>query len=182
MNKRLIAVAFACAVSALVPRAASAQTFLTAAGGITTGGDAPAQKFTGAFDLTIMGKVLGVEADIGYTPDFFNEQTGVALVADSNVTTLMANLLVGVGGGPVRPYFTIGTGLLRSRVTGDLLNDVHTNDWGLNAGVGVMGLLGDHWGLRADGRYFRALQDNQNAVSIGSFDFWRVTGGIVFKF
>jgi opacity protein-like surface antigen len=134
-----------------------------------------------------MGAVAGFEIDFGYTPDFFNQESAFAIIADSNVTTLMGNLVVGVGAGPVRPYGVIGMGLIRSRVDGgDLFDDISTNDTGFDAGFGVIGMLSDRVGLRGDLRYFRSLQDPTDDddfdVSLGNFDFWRATGGISFRF
>ena len=55
--------------------------------------------------------IIGVELDFGYSPNFFEDTAGAGdfEFGDSNVTTLMGNLLVGVpvGGqvGPgLRPY------------------------------------------------------------------------------
>lgn len=178
----LSAMLFLCAPSA------NAQTFLTPYAGATFGGDAPTTKPTAGASLTFMGKVAGFELDFGYTPDFFNEDDDdVVLIGDSNVTTLMGNLVIGVGGGPVRPYGVVGLGLLRSRVDGgDLFEDVTTNDFGFNAGFGVIGMVSDRVGFRGDLRYFRSLQDEEVDddvdVEIGSFDFWRATAGISFRF
>jgi len=46
-------------------------------------------------------------------------------------------------------------------------------------------MLGPRVGLRADARYFRRLSDGGNNdvdLALGSFHFWRVTGGLVLKF
>jgi opacity protein-like surface antigen len=140
-----------------------------------------------------MGDMAGLEIDLGYTPDFFNEAgDAIILVGDSNLTTFMGNLVVGNGGdGPVHPFFVAGVGLIRSRVDlGDLFQDVSTNDWGLAVGGGVTGMLSDHVGLRGEVRYFRSLEDPELPdpededpfqVAIGKFDFWRATVGVVFR-
>src|SRR5262245_65695390 len=80
-----------------VPAPAHAQTFFTPFAGATFGGSAPSSKFSTGASITFMGKAAGFEAEFGYTPDFFGEQTDFALVADSNVTNFMANLMVGPG-------------------------------------------------------------------------------------
>lgn len=187
MRKLLIA---ACAAGVLVgvsPARAEAQTFLTPFAGVTFEGDAPANKLTYGAGLTFMGDAAGFELDFGYTPDFFNQEADVALIADSNVTTVMASLVVGPGDGPVRPYGVAGVGLIRSRIGAtDLFDGVTTNDFGVNAGVGVMGTVGPHVWLRGDVRYFRSLQDPSNDndldVTLGRFDFWRGTVGVSFEF
>jgi hypothetical protein len=188
MRSFLIAATAGFLFLACAPSPAQAQTFLTPFAGATFGRDAPTSKFTSGVSATFMGKAAGFEVDFGYTPDFFNQHSGLTIISSSNVTTLMGNLEVGVGAGPVRPYGVVGVGLLRSRVGGasDLFTNVTTNDFGLDAGVGVMGMFSRHVGLRGDLRYFRSLQNSSSSdsfsVSLGKFDFWRGTVGVSFRF
>lgn len=186
MRMLLIRSALVAAIALALPAAASAQTFLTPYAGATTGGDAPTSKATGGVSLMFV-KTVGIEVDFGYTPDFFDENDDLSLVADSNVTTLMANLAIAPGEGPVRPYGVAGLGLLRTRIeTGDLLEDVDTNDLGLSLGGGVIGMFSDNVGVRGDVRYIRRLQDPEDDdeldLEVGDFHFWRVTGGVTFRF
>jgi hypothetical protein len=64
--------------------------------------------------------------------------------------------------------------------------DVDRNDFGVDAGVGVIIPLGHTVGLRGDFRYFRnigdAEPDNEFDLDFGSFDFWRATGGLSINF
>lgn len=187
MRKLVPAAGLSLVLALGVAAPAHAQTFFTPFAGATFGGDAPAKKFSTGASLTFMGRVAGLELEFGYTPDFFGEQTDFALVADSNVTNFMANLMVGPGVGRVRPYGVGGVGLMRTRVnTNDLFDDVATNDFALNLGGGVFGLISDHVGVRGDVRYFRRLQDPSNDndfdVALGKFNFWRAYGGVTFKF
>ena len=187
MQKLLIATGLAVALVGVVPADARGQVTLTPYGGMVFGGDTPSSTLTTGVSLTFMGDVAGFELDLGYTPDFFNEVGEVALIADSNVTTFMGSLVVGVGQGPVRPYVQAGTGLVRSRTDlGDLFDAVSVNEWGVTIGGGVTGLLSDHVGLRGDVRYIRSLEDpepdDDRDVVLGKFDFWRATAGVVFKF
>lgn len=76
-----------------------AETFVTPFAGATFGKDAPTSKFSTGASLTAMGNVAGLEVEFGYTPNFFNQQD----VSHSNVTSLMANLVIGPGHGPVKP-------------------------------------------------------------------------------
>jgi len=166
---------------------ARAQAFLTPFAGVTFGGNSANNEFSTGLGLTFMGAVAGVELELGYTPDFFGEQQGTALVADSNVTSLMGSILLGLGAGPVRPYVAGGVGLLRSRLdVDDLFDDVNTNDWGLSAGGGLIAMMSPRVGIRADARYFRRLSDpspdNDIDVTIGNFSFWRASAGLTFKF
>jgi Outer membrane protein beta-barrel domain len=136
--------------------------------------------------------VIGAELDLGYAPSFFGNQ---GTFGSNYVFDLMGNLIVGIPvggthGAGVRPYGTIGVGLLRSQVTGGVngLTQISNNDWGMNAGAGVMGFLSDHVGLRGDVRYFRNFDDNStltgpNGVNIdfGAFHFWRASFGVVLR-
>jgi opacity protein-like surface antigen len=187
MRSATFAAVVALMLVGLAPRTADAQVSLTPYAGATFGADAPTTKPTIGAALTFMGDVAGFEVDFGYTPDFFDEDEDVVLVGDSNVTTFMGSLLIGIGNRPVRPYGAIGLGLLRSRVDGgDLFDDVSTNSFGFNAGFGVTADVSDRVGFRGDVRYFRSLEDPEADddfdVEVGNFDFWRATGGITFKF
>src|SRR5687767_13167621 len=81
--------------------------------------------------------VIGWEADLAYTPEFFegDDDDLDAFDGDSNVTSIMANILVGIPiggqtGGGVRPYFAGGAGLLQSRVEDpDALFEIDNNDF-----------------------------------------------------
>jgi len=188
MRKLLITGALALGLVASTAGRANAQVQLTPFAGVTFGDSAPATKFATGADLTFMGRIVGFEFDLGYTPDFFNENPDFALVGDSNVTTFMGNVIIGVPAGRVKPYGLFGVGLVRSRVSdaAGLFEDVTTNDFGLSIGGGVMGMVSNHIGVRGDVRYLRSLQDNEPDnnldITIGKFGFWRTTAGLVFKF
>jgi hypothetical protein len=137
--------------------------------------------------------VIGWEADLAYTPEFFegDDDDLDAFDGDSNVTSIMANLLVGIPvggqtGAGVRPYFAAGAGLLQSRVEdADALFEVDNNDFGINLGGGVMGFMTDNVGFRGDLRYFRAFgedtRNDQFDLDLSDFDFWRGTVGVTFR-
>ena len=135
------------------------------------------------------GGVIGVEADFGYAPNFFGNQ---GTYGSNSVSDLMGNLIVGIPAGGthgagVRPYFTVGAGLLRSQVDGptSTANSISNNELGMNAGVGVMGYFSHHFGIRGDVRYFRNVTDNSTAnnlnLNVGAFHFWRASIGIVLR-
>jgi opacity protein-like surface antigen len=138
--------------------------------------------------------IVGFEVDFGWSPNFFENTIGPGNFefGDSNVTTLMANVLVGapVGGqtGPgIRPYGSGGLGLIRSQVDGgDFFNDLSTNDLGFNVGGGIHGFFNDNIGIRGDIRYFRSLADNEPDdefdLALSDFDFWRATVGLTIRF
>ena len=207
VRKLLLVSILAVLALAAAPRRASADWYLTPFVGGNVGGNA---NFGGnnSFDdeverrvdvgasLGWMGKgIAGFEVDYGWSPNFFQNTTGSGNFAfgDSNVTTLMGNVVLGIPiggqrGGGVRPYVTGGAGLLRSNISGStFFNDLHTSDFGMNVGGGVHGYLNDHVGLRGDLRYFRLLQDNSPAandldLALSSFNFWRASIGVTFRF
>jgi opacity protein-like surface antigen len=138
--------------------------------------------------------IVGFEVDFGWAPNFFENTIGPGdfEFGDSNVTTLMGNVLVGapIGGqsGPgIRPYGSGGIGLIRSQVDGgDFFDDLSTNDFGFNVGAGVHGFFTDNIGIRGDIRYFRSLADDEADdefdLALSDFDFWRATVGVTFRF
>jgi opacity protein-like surface antigen len=187
MRKLLLTAGLAALLVAVTPERTFAQASVTPFAGAVFGGDAPDTTPTGGVALTYMGRFAGFEAELGYTPDFFGENDDVVLVGDSNAMSLMGNLLLGHGQGPVKPYFAVGAGLLRMRVDGgDLFEDVTSNSFGVNVGAGLIGHISEHIALRGDIRYFRSLEDEDPDddvdLEIGKFDFWRAYGGVTFSF
>jgi opacity protein-like surface antigen len=178
----------------LAPASARADWLFTPNIGGGFGGDASGREHL-TYGATIgwMGAgIFGWEADFAYTPEFFeSEDTDLDLIDNSNVTSFMANAVIGipVGGqrGPgFRPYFTAGAGILSRNVQGDDdLFEVNNNEFGFNLGVGAMGFATDHVGFRGDVRYYRSLEDpdedNEFDVGVGNFDFWRATAGVTFR-
>jgi len=138
--------------------------------------------------------VFGFEVDFGYSPNFFENTTGSGNFefGDSNLTTLMGNLLIGVpiGGqhGPgFRPYAVGGVGIVKSRIgsSGDFFN-VDSTNWGFNVGAGAIFFFSDNVGLRGDVRYFRSLEDVEPLddfnIGLADFRFWRGTLGVTIRF
>lgn len=203
--KIVMTMALSALVVGMVPKTASADWLFTPFVGANFGGNANFGDFA-TFDdeverrvdfgasLGWMGKgIVGFEVDFGYSPNFFQDTNGDANFefGDSNVTTLMANVLVGapIGGqhgGGIRPYASGGLGLMRASATGSsFFNDLNTNDFGVNVGGGVQGFFSDNVGIRGDIRYFRSLQDNEPDgefdVALSDFNFWRGTVGVTFR-
>jgi opacity protein-like surface antigen len=188
---------------------ASADWLLTPYLGITFGGNADfgdvgdfednfEKKVTFGGTATWMGAgIIGAEVDLGITPNFFAFTTGDADFdfGDSNVTTLMGNLVIGapIGGteGPgFRPYGSGGIGLLRTSIDAfDIFDELSENELGLNVGGGAYFFFSDNIGIRGDVRYFRALQGDDDdddddfiELDLDNFDFWRGTVGVTFRF
>jgi hypothetical protein len=139
--------------------------------------------------------VAGFEVDFGYAPNFFESTEGDADFdyGDNNLTTVMANLVLGApiggqSGAGIRPYASGGVGIIRSRINDaeDLFGDVSSDDWGFNVGAGITGFFADNVGIRGDVRYFRSLQDNEPDdeldVTLGDLRFWRGSVGVTFRF
>jgi opacity protein-like surface antigen len=99
----------------------------------------------------------------------------------------MSSVLVVPKIGPVRPYFLIGAGLIKSHVefTPTSLLTTDNNQFGWNIGGGVMGFFTEHVGVRGEIRHFHSFQDKEIfGFSLGSqkLDFGRASGALVFKF
>ena len=153
------------------------------------------QKAMFGASLAWMGAgVLGFEVDFGFSPNFFENTSGSGdfEFADSNLTTVMGNIIIGVPiggqhGVGFRPYAVGGVGLVKSRLgsSGDLFN-VDSTDWGFNVGAGAMFFFSDNVGVRGDVRYFRSLEDVEPIddfnIGFANFRFWRGTLGVTIRF
>ena len=133
--------------------------------------------------LGSMGTIFGFEEDISYAKNFFGETPA----GDNSVLTLMSNMMIGVGAGPVRPYFVGGVGLIRPHVssfTGSIVSfDGDQNTFGYDIGGGITGLFGSHVGIRGDLRHFKTMQDLDLFIfSNQKLDFWRASVGLALNF
>jgi len=185
---------------------ASADWLLTPYVGVTFGGSANFGN-VGSIDDNFERKVaygvnaawmgagaIGFEIDFGTTPNFYENTVGTGDFdwGDSNVTTLMANLVVGapIGGQSglgFRPYGSAGIGLLRSNVSSrGIFDAVSTRELGVNFGGGAHVFFSDNLGLRGDVRHFRGIQssDDDGLFDLRARDlnFWRGTLGVTFRF
>jgi opacity protein-like surface antigen len=167
------------------PRA-SAETILTPYAGIVFGSDVNEEHGVYGGSLAFTGGVLGFEVDYGYSPNFLGGDRNV--IPDNNVSTLMGNLMfTGRVSDNSRIYGVVGAGLLKTRVDdADDFFDVDRNDFGMDVGGGIIVGLSDRVGIRGDIRYFRNVgdeePDNEFDIDLGSFSFWRATGGLSFTF
>lgn len=181
----------------LLPAPARADWLFTPNIGSTFGADADGrEQLTYGASIGWMGEgIVGFEADLQYTPEFFaNEDGALDLTGDANVLTFMGNAIFGapIGGqtGPgVRPFGIVGIGLLsRNQDEPDEVFNIDSNEFGFNIGGGVMGFLTDHVGLRGDVRYIRSFEDFEETpgdvdpdFDVGDFDFWRGNFGVSFR-
>ena len=161
-------------------------TMLSAHAGAAFGGDLDSSPTTYGGALTFMGDgAFGFEIEGAYTPDFFPDE-GIAF-DENNVSSLMANILLGTGSERGKVFLTVGGGLMKSRAADvDDFFDVDSNDFAASAGVGGIGYFADNLGVRGDVRYFRNLgdpePDNEFDIDFGEFSFWRATAGLVLRF
>ena len=143
----------------------------------------------GAIGGTFNG-IFGAEVDMAYARQFFGDND---VLGDNYVFTLVPSIIVGVpvGGesGPgFRPYGTAGFGWIRRDLSISGVRAIKDNDLGYSVGFGVDGFATDHFGIRADYRYFRTVSadESSNVVGIsldrGTFSFSRGTIGAVFRF
>jgi opacity protein-like surface antigen len=182
----------------VAPVAARADTLAVPFVGINFGGNSGrdlsrainADRFDWGVSLAYMGGgILGVEADVAHSPDFF----GKSDIAGSSVLTATGNLVIGVPiGGQTgigfRPYVLGGLGVIRSKV--DVLVDSRSfaqSDSAWSFGGGAMFFFGTHVGLRADLRYFRTFgRLNLDLIDIvekhGRLDFARASAGFILRF
>lgn len=207
VRKVIITATLVLITTVATPRKASADWLLTPFVGWNWGGSAnflDLEDFDDEFEqkvdlgasLAWMGAgIVGFEVDFGYTPNFFENTAGSGNFefGDSNVTTLMGNVIIGVPiggqhGVGFRPYAVGGIGLIKSRIgdAEDFFN-IDSTDWGINVGGGANFFFTDKFGIRGDLRYFRSLEDVEPADEFGSlgladFHFWRGSVGATFRF
>ena len=206
VRKLFVSAALAALVVGATPGRASADWLFTPFVGSAFGGNANFGDFNNFDDeferrvtfggsLGWMGAgIIGAEMDFGWTPNFFENTSGDGDFdfGDSNVTTLMGNLILGVPlggthGFGIRPYASGGIGLIKSRVDGGtFFNDLTTNDLGFNAGAGLHMFFSDSVGIKGDIRYFQSLQDDEPDdefdIGLRDFHFWRASVGVTFRF
>ena len=185
-------------LTAAAPAAARADGLLVPFAGVNFAGNSgtelanaiDAQRFNWGASLAFMGGgVLGLEADVSYTSDFF----GKTDLGGSSVLTATGNLLFGIpiggqSGVGFRPYALVGLGVIRSKV--DVLGDVlrlDNSDLAWDFGGGAMFFFGSHLGLRADLRYFRTFGDvDFDLIDLvegsQSLDFARASAGLILRF
>ena len=167
---------------------ASAQGFVGGMIGYNFGGDSGCPEITNCEDKNFnwavsagsLGGLFGFELELAQVPDFFGETPG----SDSSVLTVMGNFMLAPRFGPVQPYGTIGIGLIKTDAELSGLFDEGDNNVGWNIGGGLLILIGDHFGLRGDVRYFHAFEALEllGFESDTKIDYGRFAGGVIVKF
>lgn len=132
--------------------------------------------------------IFGLEGEFGHTPRFFEQSGNSDLIARSNVTTLMGNVIVAVPRritrDSLRPYAVGGVGLMRVSIddVSDLL-PVRENLLALTVGGGAIGHLTNRTSIRIDLRHIRNIKEHDPQVTPGflqltGLGFWRATVGV----
>lgn len=132
---------------------------------------------------------LGFEIDFAYWADFF--ETEETLGSKTSITTVMGNLVVGGARprGPA-PYVSGGVGLIRANIDSptNLLDNLTSNDFGMNVGGGVNAMFASNIGIRGDYRYFRSFRKEEVdddfpdfGIDLAEFSFWRGSVGVVIR-
>jgi hypothetical protein len=197
VNVRLVALTMVL----LAPSAASAEWQIKPFLGVTFGGGTTLLDLEGAVgsanvavgvSTLLIGDTVGVEADLGYAPGFF--QSGdrqQPLVVASGVTTLTGNVVVAMPRHltqyTLRPYFVGGAGLMHAR-SEDFFGalPVATTLPAVDVGGGVTGFLTSRFGVNWDVRYLRSFRgaDAGSGVSFGAetLSFWRANMALAIRF
>lgn len=192
---RRVVIPFVCALALLyAPRTASADILLTPFAGVSFLDD---DNNNLSYGVGIsLGGLIGFEGEVGRTTLGETPVIGQRLNIEAGITTWMGNIVVRFPSGPVQPYFTGGLGLIRATSDLELASVAPTlslsgQTFGMNYGGGLYLFPSPSFGIRADVRYFRtigelSLDDVDDLLGfdlpLPDFDFWRVTGGVTFKF
>jgi hypothetical protein len=136
----------------------------------------------------VMGEIIGVEADVGHAPGFF--QSANNLVLHSRVTTLSGNIVVAMPRRlteyTLRPFFVAGGGIMRARAE-DFFGALPVSDTlpAIDVGGGVSGFVTDKVGVAWDLRYFRSVAGNDR-IGESNFgqrlSFWRASMALAFRY
>src|SRR5262245_20610898 len=179
-------------------RASAQDWIVTPFAGFKIGGDtnfvdldqgAGATKLMFGGSVGLLGDgILGIEADFGYSPGFF-ETDRSRLVISSSVTTLMGQVIVTtpreLTRESLRPYVIGGLGLLHAGIH-DVAGvfQVDSNLLGLSIGGGVIGPITARTSLRFDLRHFKNISKEDTTVGFGTtrLAFWRLTGGLMLRY
>ena len=189
--RRLVKVVVAVVLlTAMMPAPASAQGFISPFLGYNYSGDAGCPSFRGCEDKNLnwgaslgsLGRAAGFELEFSYANDFYGRSEAYS----SSVFTLTGNFLIAPKFGPVRPYWAIGTGLLRThaQLTQTSLEDSN-NAFGWDTGGGVMVFFGRNFGVRGEIRFFHSFENSKffGLIPAGDkLDFGRAAAGVVFTF
>jgi hypothetical protein len=151
---------------------------------------AGARMTLGASVALLTDGIVGIEADVGHTPKFFEGDDPLGLVLSSRVTTLSGNVLIAAPLGftreSLRPYLLGGLGLMQAR-SKDLAGVFPVNEdrLGLSVGAGAIGFVTETTGLRFDVRHLKAISGADGLLArpgVSRLSFWRATAGLTIRY
>jgi hypothetical protein len=151
---------------------------------------AGARMTLGASVALLTDGIVGIEADVGHTPQFFEGDDPLGLVLSSRVTTLSGNVLIAAPLGftreSLRPYLLGGLGLMQAR-SKDLAGVFPVNEdrLGLSVGAGAIGFVTETTGLRFDVRHLKAISGADGLLArpgVSRLSFWRATAGLTIRY
>ena len=140
--------------------------------------------------VTLIGDgVLGLEADVGHTPRFFEGDDPDGLVLSSRLTTIGGNLVLAAPLAftreSLRPYLVGGLGWLQARsANAGGPFPIEEDRLGLSLGAGAIGFLTDTTGLRFDVRHIKAISGSDGPFArpgVSRLSFWRATVGVTIR-
>lgn len=144
----------------------------------------------GASVALLSDGILGLEADVGHTPRFFEGNDPLGLVLTSRVTTVSGNLIVAaplaLTRESLRPYLVGGLGLMQARSKRPAgLFPVEQDLLGLSVGAGAIGFVTERTGLRFDVRHTKAISGVDGPFArpgVSRLSFWRATAGLTIRY
>jgi len=133
--------------------------------------------------------ILGAEVDFGYAPRFF-KSSQLLLPSGSNIASLTGSVILtlplSVTRDSLRPYFTVGMGLLHASADDFAgIATVDSNRLGLSLGGGAIGFLTPRAGVRFDLRRIRSAGEDPNPATLlnePQLGFWRATIGVAIRY
>ena len=140
------------------------------------------------FNSVLLGELIGIDADVGYAPGFF-QSGGQHLVTRSSATTLTGNVVIALPRRltefTLRPYFVGGAGVVQARINDpSKVLSVSSTLPAVDLGGGVTGFLSDRIGVSWDVRHFRSFGGKARNLSFGreQLSFWRANMALVFRY
>jgi opacity protein-like surface antigen len=148
--------------------------------GIAASGDVRDWSVAPGASMAVVDRhLMGLEIDASHVGDF-----DTARFADSSITTVMLNFIAHYPHEQLRPYAVAGAGVVRMRAEfGGPQSAVAITDTAWTAGGGVLYMLSDALGFRADVRYIRQFgrQDRLPLGGNGTLDFVRSSFGVTYS-
>jgi hypothetical protein len=138
----------------------------------------------------LLGDVIGIDADFGHAPGFFQTDSQ-HLVLHSSATTLTGNIVIALprrlAQYTLRPYFVGGAGLMYVRIDDSFgALPVGKPLPAIDIGGGATGFLSDRIGVNWDVRYFRSVgskvEDSGLSFGAEQLSFWRASVALAIRY